>query len=478
MSTDLARTGDSPSTGLAARANGPLSTDLRMAWLLTRGSDRREWWRVGLTAVGAALATGFALAAAVLASLQGQYAIPLGAGLLDQPGTRSGVIVTLLLLLVPVLGFLGQCARIGAVHRDRRLAALRLAGATPAQVRRISALETGLACLLGSALATSTAVVLTLTRWENPPALAWAGVGVIGLGVPVLGAAAGAVALRRVVASPLGRVRRVRPRSGRTSGLLLAAAVLLLAASAPVAVALTSRGGPQRTPAYGGPPLIVAGLLVVVGAAAVGLVGGTARVTGRVLARRARTAATLIAAERLREDPWAAARTHAAVLLVTVVGTAYVGVRQALLADLHAEGPSGLAESMSYYETGLDLTAAAILVALAITLGALAVGTVESLAARRRGLAAQTAAGVPRSVLGRALLLETALPLGPALLLGGAGGMTIGVCYARLTADGTPVTPYAALLVPLGVYAACLLAAATSLPLLHRSVSPAELRYT
>ncbi len=472
------RTAGPQSSDPTTRTESPLGTDLRLAWLLTRGSDRREWWRVGLTALGAALATGFALAAAALASLQGQYAVSLGAGLLDQPGTRSGVIVTLLLLLVPVLGFLGQCARIGAVHRDRRLAALRLAGATPAQVRRISALETGLACLLGSALTTSAAVAVMLTGWENPPALAWAGVAVTGLGVPVLGAAAGAVALRRVVASPLGRVRRVRPRSGRASGLLLAAAVLLLAAAAPVAVALTSRGGPQRTPAHGGPPLIVAGLLVVVGAAALGLVGGTARVTGRVLARRARTAATLIAAERLREDPWAAARTHAAVLLVTVVGTAYVGVRQALLADLHATGPDRLAASMSYYETGLDLTAVAILVALAITLGGLAVGTAESLAARRRGLAAQTAAGVPRSVLGRALLLETALPLGPALLLGGAGGMTIGVCYARLTADGAPVTPYAALLIPLCVYGACLLAAATSLPLLRRSVCPAELRYT
>ena len=32
--------------------------DLRLAWLLTRGSDRREWWRVGLTAVGAAHGDG------------------------------------------------------------------------------------------------------------------------------------------------------------------------------------------------------------------------------------------------------------------------------------------------------------------------------------------------------------------------------------------------------------------------------------
>jgi hypothetical protein len=223
---------------------------------------------------------------------------------------------------------------------------------------------------------------------------------------------------------------------------------------------------------------VVAGALLAVGAGAVWLSGATAGFVGRRLAGRARTAATLIAAERLREDPWAAARTHAAVLLVTVVGTGYLGIRQALLASLGGRDPEQLAASMSYYEAGLDLTAAAILVALAITLGGLAVGTVESLATRRRGLAAQVAAGVPRSVLGRALLLETALPLAPALLLGGAGGMAIGVWYAWLAADGSPVTPYAALLVPLAVYAACLLAAATSLPLLRRSLRPAELRYT
>lgn len=451
-----------------------------MAWLLTRGSDRREWWRVGLTALGAAPATGFALAAVTLASLRGHYRVPVGSGLLDDPGTRSGVIVGLLLLLVPVLGFLGQCARVGAVHRDRRLAALRLAGASPAQVRRISALETGLACLLGSALATAVTLVVMLGRWQHPTGLAWAAVAVTGLAVPVLGAAAGALALRRVVSSPLGRTRRqTRPRSGRGVGLVFAGAVLLVAAVAVAAVAGTSRGAPYGGgPASAKPPLLLALALLAVGAGAVWLSGATAGLMGRRLARRARTAATLIAAERLREDPWAAARTHAAALLVTVAGTGYVGVRRTLLAELGRRGPDGLAASRAYYEAGLDLTGAAILVALAITLGGLAVGTAESLAARRRGLAAQTAAGVPRSVLGRALLLETALPLAPALLLGGAGGMTIGVWYARLTADGSPGTPYAALLVPLGVYAACLLAAATSLPLLRRSVRPAELRYT
>ena len=73
-----------------ARTGGSLAADLRMAWLLTRGSDRREWWRVGLTALGAALATGFALAAVCLASLRGQYAVPVGAG--DEVVITAGLV--------------------------------------------------------------------------------------------------------------------------------------------------------------------------------------------------------------------------------------------------------------------------------------------------------------------------------------------------------------------------------------------------
>jgi hypothetical protein len=453
--------------------------DLRLALLLTRGSDRREWWRVLLTAVGAALATGVGLVIAVLVPMDGQYSAPVGSGLLDQPGTRDGVITALMLLFIPVFGFLGQCARVGAVHRDRRLAALRLAGATPVQVRRIAALESGLACLAGSAVATVFSVLSLLRLWHRPDPLAWAGIAVVAVLVPVLGAAVSALALRRVVASPMGWIRRVRPTRGPGRGFQVATGLLAVSA---VSVALTALvGDPFAFPLVGFAvgPLTVFALCLLVGASAVWLAGWSSRWLGRVLAARAQSPALLIAAERLRDDPWAAARTHAAVLLVTVVGTGFVGVRQVLLADLHAMDRAGrLGTGLTYYTTGLDLTAAAILVALAIVLSALAVGTAESLATRRRGLAAQTAAGVPRGVLGRALLLETALPLAPAVLVAGTGGMAIGVWYASTATRYTlPAVPYTALLAPLAVYGACLLAAATALPLLHRSVHPAELRY-
>ncbi|MFC3577613.1 ABC transporter permease [Streptomyces yaanensis] len=445
-----------------------MSLDLRLAWLLTRGSDRREWWRALLTAVGAGLATGFGLAAVAVAALRGHHSIMLASGLLNEPGERAGVVLTLLMLLVPVLGFLGQCARIGAVHRDRRLAALRLAGAAPGQVRRIAALEAGLACLAGSAVVTVFSVLFMLQVWQGASALMWAGFAVVAVAAPVLGVLVSVLALRHVVTEPLGRVQRVRQRPGKglLPAFLVAALVVLIAG-----VFLWSASFRHFPSA----PVLAFAVVALTGMGAVGLSGATARRTGRLLADRTGSPAVLIAAERLRDDPWTAARTHAAVLLVTVVGTGFVGVRQVLLDDLHRTGPDHLAMNMSFYTTGVNLTGVAVLVALAITLSGLAVGTAEALATRRRGLAAQVAAGVPASVLVRALLLETALPLAPAVVLAGAGGMAIGAGYARLTEGGA--VPLAPLLVPVAVYAACVLAAATSLPLLRRSVRPAELRY-
>ncbi|MGA5148599.1 hypothetical protein ACPCSF_26745 [Streptomyces griseoincarnatus] len=174
------------------------------------------------------------------------------------------------------------------------------------------------------------------------------------------------------------------------------------------------------------------------------------------------------------DDPWAAARTHTVVLPVTVVDTAYAGIRRTLL-EVLGSGRS-VSEDLDFHTTGIDVTAAAIGVGLVITLAGPAVGTAESVATRRRSLAAQAAAGVPRAVLGRALLLETALPPAPGMLLAGAGG-AIGLWYAALAEGGGWSTSWTLLLVPTAVCTASLLAAATALPLLHRTLRPTELRY-
>jgi hypothetical protein len=296
----------------------------------------------------------------------------------------------------------------------------------------------------------------------------------VALAVPLLGALVSVVALRRVVASPLGWVRRVRPvHHGRSAVLALVVPVLIVFSAAALILVFAQEANADAA-AF---PLAVLAAVLLTGAGAVAVSGATARLTGRMLARRTESPAVLIAAERLRSDPWATARTHAAVLLVTVVGVGFVGVRELLLYSLnHPEYAPYSRGDMAFYTTGINLAGAAVLVALAISLGALAVGTAESLATRRRGLAAQVAAGVPRAVLGRALLLETALPLAPAMLLAGIGGAGAYGGYGLfMDMRHTPLLP--SLLVPVAVYAVCLLAAATSLPLLRRAAHPSELRF-
>lgn len=443
-----------------------MKADIRIAWILARGSEHREWWRISLTLSGALLATGFALAAATIAAVQGQVSIPYAHGLLNQPGERAGVVLTLVLLLVPVLGFLGQCARIGAVHRYRRMAGMRLAGATPAQVRRVAAVESAFVCLAGSSAGFAAFAVLLARTGHTPPPVAWAGFVAVVLAVPVAAALVSAFALRHVIASPLDHVRRTGPDRGRRTllGFLLTAVLITMAA-----LLFLLRGGKGVTPFA----LLVLGLVLLTGAGAIWVTGAFAAFLGRRLTRRTNSPAVLIAASRLAHDPWAAARTHAALLLVTVVGVAFMGVRGVLLAALGEDGYRPV--DLAFYTTGIDLVGAAVLIALTISLCGLAVGTTESLATRRRGLAAQAAAGVPHGVLARAALLETALPLAPALLLAGAGGTVVYLAYAAVVGGPVPLLP---LLVPVTVYAACLLAAATSLPFLRRAAHPAELRFT
>ncbi|MFJ8863417.1 FtsX-like permease family protein [Streptomyces sp. NPDC102451] len=443
-----------------------MKADIRIAWILACGSERREWWRFTLTLLGALLATGFALAAVVVAAVPGQVSIPYAHGLLNQPGERAGVVFTLGLLLIPVLGFLGQCARIGAVHRHRRMAGMRLAGASPAQVRRIAAVESVFACLAGSSAGFAGFAVLLAVAGHTPPPVAWAGFVAVVLAVPVVAALVSVFALRHVVASPLDHVRRTNPRRGRRAALASLLAVGLIAAAALLHL---SPAGRSVKPFV----LLVLGLVLLTGAGAIWVTGAFAAFMGRRLTLRAKNPAVLIAASRLAHDPWAAARTHAALLLVTVVGVGFVGVRGILLALLERNDYEPM--DLAFYTTGIDLAGAAVLVALAISLCGLAVGTAESLATRRRGLAAQSAAGVPHAVLARATLLETALPLAPALLLAGAGGVVVYLAYAAVASGPVSLVP---LLVPVVVYAACLLAAATSLPLLRRVANPAELRFT
>lgn len=128
-------------------------------------------------------------------------------------------------VLLPVLVFVWTATRLSARLREERLGAIRLAGATPRQVQLLSAVESGLAALVGTGIGfviligarqlLAIPVELGLEPTDAFPPI-WALVGVI-LGVPILAVIVAWVALRRVTRSPLSVVHKA-PRRSRVAG--------------------------------------------------------------------------------------------------------------------------------------------------------------------------------------------------------------------------------------------------------------------
>ncbi|MFJ8579266.1 FtsX-like permease family protein [Micromonospora sp. NPDC093277] len=131
------------------------------------------------------------------------------------------VVVVFVVLLLPIVVFLGAAVRFGGEQRDRRLAALRLLGADAGMVRRIAAGEAGTGALLGLAagglfflagrqLAPLVSVYdISVYPGDLRPAL-WL-VALVALAVPLLAAGVALLALRGVLVTPLGVSRRSTP---------------------------------------------------------------------------------------------------------------------------------------------------------------------------------------------------------------------------------------------------------------------------
>lgn len=439
---------------------------------LALAGTRTDTLRVVLTAFSAALAALAALCALTVLAVDAPA--PPGAGsagwsmqythaLLREPGLRPGVAFTFLLMTIPVLALAGQCARIGAPARDRRLAALRLAGATPRQTTAVAVGETGLAAFVGTVAGLGVYFLLRVPLHDPDPRgrlplptdvlPAPAALAAVVAGLPLLAAAAAAVLLRRTVMSPLGVTRRARRRRAPRPW-----------PAALIALGVTTTAATQWAPLMdkepGGPPVGVTLALLLGGGlcAVLGVVLGTGWIThttGRVLHRFARRPATLIAARRLQDDPWSGSRTFAALLVCVVFGAgaaafrtlfealiAVRGERQRRADALAGRGPIGdPVPHGEFYLSTMDLIQTAVLLSLTVaTLGLLA-GLAEGIVSRRRAHAALVAAGVPRQVLRRVLAWQALAPLVPATLLALTVGTLLGRGYGHEVQEGgTPRT--------------------------------------
>ncbi len=226
--------------------------------------------------------------------------------------------VGVVVLLVPSLVLVASASRLTAARRERRLAALRLAGATPAQVMAMVAAETGLAAVGGAVLGVAASPLLhrlaTVVPWDGgtwfardfvlPPVP----VVLIALTIPALVVGAAVAGLRRVVARPLtatgGHTRK--PLSGVRLLFVPAAAGLFF-------LSLANQGDGMLLPI-----LVSLGLLMwsptIVGPWVTSVLGG-------VFVRIWRRPAVLLAGRRLRDDPKAAYRASAGVVLAVFAGS-------------------------------------------------------------------------------------------------------------------------------------------------------------
>ncbi len=264
-----------------------------------------------------------------LAVLVGHAPDTMPAGATERPSLGSGTAavdpllalmsgVGVVVLLVPSLVLVASASRLTAARRERRLAALRLAGATPAQVTAMVAAETGLAAVAGALLGVVAGPLVhwlaTWVPWDGgtwfPGDFTLGAVPtlLVAVTIPALVVGAAVAGLRRVVRRPLtatgGHTRK--PLSGIRLLFVPAAAGLFF-------LSLSNESGSMLLPV-----LVSLGILMwsptVVGPWVTSALGG-------IFTRTWRRPATLLAGRRLRDDPKAAYRASAGVVLAVFAGS-------------------------------------------------------------------------------------------------------------------------------------------------------------
>ena len=243
-------------------------------------------------------------------------------------------------LVIPIFVFIGAATRLSAARREQRLAAMRLVGATPRQVRAVAAIESVVAAAAGTvvgfgAFAALRPLVLQipLTGSRFQPAdygLSLADVVVVLLGVPLAAAVASRFAMRRVVVSPLGVTRRTKP-SDPTAWRVVPFVVGLLWMGGLVVVGPPDSNNAQLLAYLGGVAVVMVGL-VVAGP-------WLTRAGSRLLARRTGRPTVLLAGRRLGDDPRAAFRSVSGLILALFVGTAATGTITTFVAE---RGPAAV----------------------------------------------------------------------------------------------------------------------------------------
>jgi hypothetical protein len=355
---------------------------------------------------------------------------------LQEGGLRSGIAIATVLLAIAACALAIQALKLGTAARDRRLTTLRLAGATPDQVRSVGAVEAGLAGLAGGILAGPLYLLLALMvqglprmgRVLPPPnavdLVTWPIVAVI---LTAAAAVIGGTLRRGVIVDPL-TATPAGPLRYRTA--LIVGGVGLVASFLGYFSVVRS-----ETMLYLNMVLLVVGMVVAAAALAPVLVDQL----GRRLSGSA-DPLKVLAGGRLIRTARSAGRT--ATLLVIcgmVAGIGALGVAAAI-ADREGTPMEQISGSSVWFMvTGFGLTAAAALFTAFVAGAALIAGAADDLLDQRRQFAYLSIFGVGEAQLRRSvryqLTSSAALPLATGLM----AGCLLYRFYSRGIGPGTSV---------------------------------------
>ena len=406
-------------------------------WLLARPQHAAARTRTRLVAAGCAAAGALVMAVVAVLRVPAVFAgepgrpVPRLSPLVAEAGLRPGTVTGIVLLVVPTLALVWQAVTVGSARRQVVHDALSVAGATPADLRRVAAVDAGAAGLLGGLLAGPAYLLLWLVLGlASPPStrllpalsavdlLSWLSV----TGLTVLVAAA--AGMRAVTPN---RRRPVRPW-WRMATLVAALAIIVVSIGA-------SGVGREAQVA-----LVGAGCMLLV----IAVLAGGSWWVGRRARRLARSGrpVDILAAAGLRALAGPAGRTAGAVFAAGIT----LGIAASLLGILTADPYVG---DLSFHLPALALTAVAALLAVLVAVAAMTLAAADDLVTTRRGLAAVAALGAEpvllEQVQRRRLEVITATPMVAGVLLGGLFFSGLGALHPAALLRVWPVLVAAAL---------------------------------
>jgi hypothetical protein len=236
-------------------------------------------------------------------------------------GVWTAVVVLLLAILAPVATVLGAATRLSSRTREARLAALRLAGATPLLIRTSASIEAGCLALAGASIGVPSFLYgRTLVAQLFPDPFRWfpedllvggPWIIVVLLVVITFAIAVAIFSLRRVQLTPLQVVRQSALSRERPVGVWFTAAGIVVLILAPFLALLSLRDLTMISVALG-LASTVTGLILAV--------PWLVRRVARRLALRAGRPALLLGMASVSRDPGNLGRTAAAVAIIVLLG--------------------------------------------------------------------------------------------------------------------------------------------------------------